>query len=178
MLFRSLWAACDLRPAYRDFFFTTSTLGTFVGEPIYITDHVPNFLGVSYLGSVNVHRDSLKAILAFAGAAYGGLHLSAWGDFFPSRTERWLWIACSLVTGASGAFLAAFFLATQKLRLFENLEHWIRGSKGMRWFGLAVVGPAFLVARVVIVVEAFVCLRSQPVGVYKTPEWSQYFPHL
>ncbi|KAF2638366.1 hypothetical protein P280DRAFT_83144 [Massarina eburnea CBS 473.64] len=173
-----LWLACLQRPSYRDFFFTTSTLGTFVGELIYISDHIPNFMGFSYLGSVNVHRDSLKAVLAFAGSAYGGLHLSAWDDFFPTQVERWLWISCALATGASGVLLALFFLATQKIHAFENLEHFIRNNKTVKWAGASVVTPVFLVARVYIVVEAFISLRRQPVGVYQTPEWSQYFPHL
>ncbi|KAF1955233.1 hypothetical protein CC80DRAFT_90362 [Byssothecium circinans] len=173
-----LWLACDQRPAYRAFFFTQSTLGTFVGELVYISKSIPNFLGFSYLGSVNVHRDSLKAVLAFAGSAYGGLHLSAWNDFFPTQIERWLWIACALATGASGVLLALFFLATQKIRAFENLEHWIRNTRSVRWMMISVVTPIFLVARVYIVLEAFISLRSQPKSVYMTPEWSEYFPHL
>lgn len=173
-----LWTACDARPDYRAFFFTTSTLGTFVGELVYIAEQIPNFPGLSYLGSVNVHRDSLKTVVAFAGAAYGGLHLSAWNDYFPTPAERWLWIACSLATGAAGVLLALFFLATQKFKAFENLEHFMRESRSLRWVGVGVVGPVFAVARVFIVVEAFVCLRRAPMDIYKTPEWSNYIPHL
>jgi hypothetical protein len=173
-----LWTACVQRRTYRDYFFTTSTISTFVGELVYISDHIPNFLGISYLGSVNVHRDSLKAVLAFAGAAYGGLHLSAWDHYFPTPIERWLWISCALATGASGVLLALFFLATQKIRAFENLEHWVRSQKVVRWCGTGVFVPVFAVARVFVVVEGFASLRKQPLDVYKTPEWSNYFPHL
>jgi len=178
LLVDDLYAECEKRPAYRDFFFTKSSLGIFVGELVYIADHVPNFPGLSYLGSVNVHRDLLKSVVAFAGSAYGGLHLSAWNDYFPTQAERWLWIACSLATGATGVLLALFFLATQKIKAFENLEHFIRNTKTVKWILVSVVTPMFILARVFIVVEAFISLRKAPEAIYKTPEWSNYMPHL
>ncbi|QPC71810.1 hypothetical protein HYE68_002562 [Fusarium pseudograminearum] len=33
-------------------------------------------------------------------------------------------------------------------------------------------------ARVFIIVEAFICLRREPVGVFLSPEWLQLFPHF
>ncbi|KAJ4292597.1 hypothetical protein N0V90_009260 [Kalmusia sp. IMI 367209] len=175
-----LWKECGKRPEFKNYFFTISTLteGKFVGELIYVHDHIPNFPGLSYLGSVNVHRDALKSVVALAGSAYGGLHLSAWNDFFPTQAERWLWIACALATGASGVLLALFFLATQKVKAFERLEHFIRNSKSIKWTSASIITPLFLTARIFIVVEAFISLRRQPEDVYKTPEWSEYLPHL
>lgn len=184
-----LWSACQKRPEFTEFFFTLSTLGSkgnddalmstkFVGELAYVTDHVSNFPGLGYLGSVNVHRDSLKSVVAFAGAAYGGLHLAAWNDFFPTVAERWLWMSCALATGASGVLLALFFLASQKVKAFEYLEHFIRNSKAIKWISASIITPLFLTARIFIVVEAFISLRSQPADIYKTPEWSEYIPHL
>jgi hypothetical protein len=178
ILVDDLWAECQKRTEYRDFFFTTSTLGIFVGELVYVADHIPNFPGLSYLGSVNVHRDVLKSVVAFAGAAYGGLHLSAWNDYFPTEGERWLWIACSLATGATGVFLALFFLATQKIKAFEQLEHFINNSKAVKWTLGTIVTPLFILARVFIVVEAFISLRRAPEAIYQTPEWTNYLPHL
>ncbi|KAF2128117.1 hypothetical protein P153DRAFT_48351 [Dothidotthia symphoricarpi CBS 119687] len=177
-LIDQLWNECERRPSYMDFFFTTSTLGIFVGEPIYIAHHITNFPGLSYLGSVNVHRDRLKTVAAFAGAAYGGLHLAAWNDFFPTTVERYLWISCSCATGITGLVLALFFLATNKIGKLEAAESRIRNSKKLRFFGKWVLIPLFMTARILIVVEAFVCLRRQPAAVYKTTEWSNYFPHL
>jgi hypothetical protein len=173
-----LYAECEKRTAYLEFFFTKSSLGIFVGELVYVADHVPNFPGLSYLGSVNVHRDLLKSVVAFAGSAYGGLHLSAWNDYFPTQAERWLWIACSLATGATGVLLALFFLATQKIKAFENLEHFIKNTNVVRWTLASVVTPLFILARVFIVVEAFISLRKAPDAIYKTPEWANYLPHL
>lgn len=173
-----LWTECEKRPEYKSFFFTSSSIGTWVGELVYITDHVPNFPGLGYLGSVNVHRDSLKSVAAFAGAAYGGLHLSAWNDYFPTQVERWLWISCALATGATGTVLALFFLASQKIRAFENLEHFFRNNPTVKWASASIISPLFITARVFVVVEAFISLRWAPEDIYRTPEWSNYLPHL
>lgn len=173
-----LWNQCEKRPAYGNVFFTHSTLGIFVGEPIYIADHVPNFPGFSFLGSVNVQRDRLKTVVAFAGAAYGGLHLAAWNDYFPTSVERIMWISCSCATGLTGLVMALFFLATNQIVRLEAAENHVRNSKKFRFFWKWVLIPLFMTARIFIVVEAFVCLRRQPETIYKTPEWSNYFPHL
>ncbi|KAL1599301.1 hypothetical protein SLS59_006318 [Nothophoma quercina] len=175
---QELWDECVQRKDYRKVFFTYSTLGFFVGEPIYIADHIPNFPGFSFLGSVNVQRDVLKTVVAFAGAAYGGLHLSAWNDFFPTMIERFMWIACSCTTGLTGLVLALFFLATNQLPQLERAENHVRNSRRFRFFWKYVLIPLFMTARIFIVLEAFICLRRQPEAIYKTPEWSNYFPHL
>ncbi|KAJ8114758.1 hypothetical protein OPT61_g3433 [Boeremia exigua] len=173
-----LYEESKKRPHYDNFFFTDSSLGLFVGEPIYIGDHVPDFPGFSFLGSVNVQRDILKSVVAFAGAAYGGLHLAAWNDYFPTTIERIMWIACSCATGLTGLVLALFFLATNQLPQLEAAESHVRNSKKFRMFWKWVLIPLFMTARVFIVVEAFICLRRQPEAIYITPEWSNYFPHL
>lgn len=175
---QELWDECEKRKAYTQVFFTWSTLGIFVGEPIYIAEHVPNFPGFSYLGSVNVQRDILKTVVAFAGAAYGGLHLSAWNDYFPTQIERIMWITCACATGLTGLVLALFFLATNKLHKLEAAENRLRNNKRFKAFLKGVLVPLFMAARAFIIVEAFICLRRQPEAIYRTPEWSNYIPHL
>ncbi|KAH6642959.1 hypothetical protein C7974DRAFT_113330 [Boeremia exigua] len=173
-----LYEESKRRPNYDNFFFTDSSLGLFVGEPIYVGDHIPNFPGFSFLGSVNVQRDRLKTVVAFAGAAYGGLHLAAWNDYFPTSVERIMWISCSCATGLTGLVLALFFLATNQLPQLEAAESHVRNSKKFRIFWKWILIPLFMTARVFIVAEAFICLRRQPEAIYSTPEWSNYFPHL
>ena len=46
-----------------------------------------------------------------------------------------------------------------------------------RWTMYAVL-VVFALARVYLVVEAFISLRSAPVGLYDTPEWTDFLPHL
>jgi hypothetical protein len=167
-----------------NFFFTESTLGSksttyYVGEVTYVDRRIPNFLGLSYLGSVNVHKDKLKSVLAFAAAAYGALHIAAWNDYFPTRVERILWITCSVTIGSSGIFFWLLFWARQTVEKIDVIADQIsRSNKLLTIVGRYILAPIFILARVYLVVEAFVSLRRMPIEVYKTPEWSNYFPHL
>lgn len=173
-----LWNECEKRPSYLEFYFTTSTLGTFVGEVSYIDTHVSNFLGLSYLGSVNVHKDRLKSVLAFAAAAYGGLHVAAWNEYFPSEGERICWIISSLAISSSGIFFWLYFLAKQSIESIDIAGTRLSRNRALSFVGQYVMAPLFVLARLFLVVEAFVSLRRVPKEVYQTPEWSNYFPHL
>jgi len=173
-----LWEQCEKRPEYKDSFFMTSSIGIFMSESAYITDHIPNFPGFSDQGRVNTNRNSLKPVVGFAGAAHAGILLAAWNHYFPTPVERWLWISCALVTGVAGIILALFLLASQKIRVFEYLEHFFRNSPTIKWVNATIISPLLIIARTFVVVEAFISLRWAPVDIYKTPVWSNYIPHV
>ncbi|KAK3313239.1 hypothetical protein B0H66DRAFT_578353 [Apodospora peruviana] len=197
-----LRAECDSssrRPTYGPYYFTTvPSLGCFLGETDYIVrPRIVNFPSLHNLGlgQVNIHRDRLRSVLAFTAAAYGALHCSGWAspeaESYPTSAERVLWIVSSLTIAASGALLWAFFSARQ---LWPAFDRWwsgvtpgvhiesVRRQKGWviackRW-SMYVVLALFALARICLVVEAFVSLRRAPVGLYETPEWTDFLPHL
>ncbi|KAF2017710.1 hypothetical protein BU24DRAFT_420757 [Aaosphaeria arxii CBS 175.79] len=177
-LIDTLWNECEKRPSYINNYFTISTLGTFVGEIGYIDTHAPNILGLSYLGGVNIHKDRMKSVLAFAGAAYGAIHIAAWNDFFPTQVERYLWITSSVAIGASGIFLWIFFLIKERVEKIDRAASRAGRTKVFSLIARFVIVPLFIIARVYLVVEAFVSLRRVPKEVYETPEWTRYLPHL
>jgi hypothetical protein len=159
-------------------YFTTSTLGIFVGELGYISTHVPNIFGIAFNGAISIRRDRLKSVLAFAAAAYGAPHIAAWNEHFPTPIERLLWIISSVAIGSSGVILLLFFLVKQKIQPVDVVGNRIGDSRGLKvvWrYGLL---PLFVLARAYLVVEAFVSLRRLPTAAYKTPQWSNFFPHL
>ncbi|KAF5495255.1 hypothetical protein CGCS363_v010273 [Colletotrichum siamense] len=189
-----LWAQCVDRKSYAPYYFTSvPTIGVFLGETDYIVPHVVNFPSMTNLGlgQVNVHRDVLRSVLALTAAAYGGLHLSGWVDYFPTPVERTLWLASSLTIACSGAILWIFFLARQiwprfdvfvsgtapgsRLTGYGHQKPWMKSVKS--WV-LGSVLAIFAVARVFLVVEAFISLRQAPAGLYDTPELSAFFPHF
>lgn len=96
-----------------------------------------------------------------------------------------------MTIAASGALLWGFYSARQ---LWPGFDRWVSGvtpgvhiesvrreRRGVilvkRWVMYAVL-VVFAVARVYLVVEAFVSLRRAPVGLYDTPEWTDFLPHL
>ncbi|KAI0599204.1 hypothetical protein F4775DRAFT_600325 [Biscogniauxia sp. FL1348] len=124
----------------------------------------------------------LLALLLVLPALYGGIHLSGWDLEFPSGAERACWrAACLLIVVAFPALLALAHACAAA-------ETWVlaRGvgvraldcvarARNAAWYG--VLG-AYALARVFIVVEAFISLRRVPIGVFWMPAWLDMVPHL
>jgi len=186
------------RPEYKPYYFTfVPQLGTFLGETDYLVEGpMENFPSLHNLGlgQVNIHRDTLRSVLALTAAAYGALHCpSGWTDLeiFPTGVERMLWIASALTICCSGAVLWAFFSTRQ---FWPAFDRWVSGATPgvhitsvqvqSRWVIWAKRWTMYLllllfgVARVFLVVEAFVGLRDAPVELYETPEWTDFLPHF
>ena len=114
------------------------------------------------------------SLFFFLPALYGGVHLSAWGFNFPSRTEELLWkIACLDIMGSS--IVGALVISPGKLGL-DGIWETIYGYFAIT--SLVVLAFVYALSRVYIVTEAFVSLRHVPVGVYATVPWSQNIPHI
>ncbi|KAM0413909.1 hypothetical protein ACHAPD_007151 [Fusarium lateritium] len=96
----------------------------------------------------------------FLTGLYGGVHLTIWGQAFPSRVEEIMWKASCLVLVS---FVPAVFLLFFAIfALLDKMDEWEQGNDG----------------RVFIIVESFLCLLRSPVGVFVSPEWLELFPHF
>lgn len=123
-------------------------------------------------------------VLWLACLAYGAVHLSAWNDHFPTVAEQWLWRSSSLYIGfCGGLWIVLNYLAQSFGPLNAFWEKWMDG--GGRWWqnlliGIPVVvcGVSLILARLFIVIEAFISIRELPAAAYKTPTWTQVFPHF
>ena len=119
-----------------------------------------------------------------ASMAYGAIHVAAWDYFFPTYLEQLFWHLSSVWV----TFCAAFWLLTNMLaHLFPFIDRvWIAyNDRKLGWFSFGLItllcilcGVSYIVSRAYLVVEAFVSIRRVPSDVYKTPAWSQVFPHL
>jgi hypothetical protein len=100
----------------------------------------------------------------FIGFSFGALHLSAWNSYFASMTERILWRISSIGV--------TVFSAT--LPLWDLLIVYSDTIAFAQFFSM----PIYCLFRFYMFVEMFVALRDVPVDVYRTVQWSQYFPSL
>lgn len=119
-----------------------------------------------------------------ASMAYGGVHAAAWDGHFPSSIEMWLWRASSIFIAGSGL---TWILINMLARTFKGFKaYWGKvESLNAHWTSLVGLGSlatlcglTYLLARIYLVVEAFISLRKLPAAAFETFEWTQLFPHL
>ena len=132
----------------------------------------------------NVGGLMVGMILWLACFAYGGIHLTAWNDHFPSSAEQWLWRSSSLYIGfCGGLWILLNYVAQAYGPLNAFWEKWMDGG-GRRWQNVIISAPvilcgvSLLFARAFIVVEAFISIRELPAAAYQTPGWTQVIPHF
>jgi hypothetical protein len=131
-----------------------------------LSSEIPLDLDDHSLGIRN--RDSglrgtrMAVVLIALSAVYGGIHAAAWDSHFPSLQEQIIWrvAACSVIGG--GVFIWSRMA-------FE-------GSEGSWIFVIATIPFAF--GRLYLLIEAFISVRSLPVGAYDTANWVNFLPHI
>lgn len=122
--------------------------------------------------------------LWFATIAFGGVHAAAWNEYFPSKVESWLWRSSSIYIMASGLLWLCINFLGQVSKPFDAYWEEILAHHAGFWSYTiigslcTVCGLAYGFARMFLVVEAVISLRSLPIMAYQTPEWSQLIPHL
>ena len=137
-------------------------------------------------GRIDVDEDHKRNPFSHVNAApilfsglYGGSHLGAWAFHFPSSAEMWMW-------RASGIILCTTTILTGVALLLHDLGRKSRrnGADGEKVLGFLMLLVMYLFfktygyARMFILVESLVSLRSPANGTYETIDWTQYIPHL
>lgn len=102
----------------------------------------------------------------------GGIHCISWNARFPTFVELWFWRASSLTLLIAPLlmFLTIVFdyVISQSDDDFSDSSFWT----------LLTVFCLFCVAKVFILVEAFISLRQAPASLYQTVDWTKYLPHV
>ncbi|KAI1470253.1 uncharacterized protein F4812DRAFT_456258 [Daldinia caldariorum] len=140
-----------------------------------------------------------RLILVLVPALYGGIHLAAWNSDFPSAPEEWMWkISCFIIMGTIPALAIVSMIGIMigimiiipivviiGIMIVPRLDSWsdkqVEGFEhalkmgALISFGIAagILTIIFLGARLYVLVEVFISLRSVPIGVYLTPSWLQ-----
>jgi hypothetical protein len=123
-------------------------------------------------------------VLWLANFCYGGFHVAAWNNHFPTDIEKWLWRISALYIGfCGGLWVLLNFTVARWAKLNAFWEKWMDGQKGpVRSFGLGLIvfvcGFSLILARIYVVVESFVSIRELPAAAYDTLQWSELLPHF
>ncbi|KAF9471913.1 hypothetical protein BDN70DRAFT_845003, partial [Pholiota conissans] len=137
---------------------------------------IPTFYAKS-TGDYAQHMLILVGVGAIGGF-FGGIHCIGWNYFFLSHAEVIIWrVSSILITAVPGimaiAAIALYIGATQPA--FCNIGEFVGGL-------LLIVAAAgtipYLVARILLLVEAFISLRDLPPTALLAVRWTSFLPHV
>jgi hypothetical protein len=113
-------------------------------------------------------------IAGLLGTTFAAIHYVAWPTnfSFPSEAERILWRVCCLVMVGVPCWLAVVF---GLIHLFHTFLYPFRF--GIRTSVIAI-RYVYTVARLAMLVQMFVSLRSLPPAAYQTVRWITFLPHI
>jgi len=115
-------------------------------------------------------------------------HASVWSSHFPSYIERWIWRGSCICIAAGVPFIGGLWdwvkVFKKGLDRLEGLWHHRVDTLLKPLFmsifyfllGLAII--SYILARLFIPVEAFISMRSLPVGAFEAVDWVEYWPHF
>ena len=109
---------------------------------------------------------------ALLSAIFGGIHCVAISWSFPSLTENIMWIVASLFTATLPTATLLLFYAPLQAEVVS------RTSQQFRKCVIVALCTMYVAARLYLIFEPFLALRSMPVGVYRKVQWTSYIPHI
>lgn len=129
------------------------------------------------------------AVFGIITVSYTSIHIIGWNFTFPTLVERSLWRAASLVLlGSACSYGLLLLLVTWQLPTFCRLFSVARANTATHLFERVhlifqylIAGSwigSYGIARLYIIVEAFVGLRALPESAFQSVNWSNFFPHL
>ncbi|MCJ1244284.1 hypothetical protein MMC30_001482 [Trapelia coarctata] len=150
--------------------------------PHLVTDTATNWPSDYYLPGIS--GELMGIALWLSSTLYGGIHIAAWSEYFPSHAERYVWRMSSTYIASAGMFWVLMCVAGNQLTWAS--DYWVRFVQLRAWkieyallgFGATICGVSYILARFFLVVDAVVSLRQLPAGAYDTPDWTTIFPHL
>jgi len=123
---------------------------------------VPTF----FAGGLGERQRGLAALgAATIAMIFGGIHCIAWSFSFPTLAEKIIWRVSSIAIISVPFYFLVFFVYGRPL--------------GLR-VGTSFIPPflLYLVARLVLLVQAFTTLRSLPSEAFQTVHWTTFIPHF
>jgi hypothetical protein len=129
---------------------------------------------------------------------YGGVHATSWHDHFPSFVEQTMWrVATCVIAGGAIVISILRYLYRGPLAGGRSL-HCNQDRQGSHFccsfntlvyifqllaktcamVAARIIFAAFMLSRVYLVIEAFISVRSLPLGAYTTVRWVAFLPHI
>jgi hypothetical protein len=134
-----------------------------------------------YAGRVEYAEGPLCGMaVAMIAVVFGGIHCVAWSFVFASQAEQILWRTSSVIIMAVPTlFLPVFLFLSLCFSSGPRLPAWLKKLLE-RIFGLYFFLSLVLYdfARISLLLQPFLSLRSLPPGAYQEVNWTNFIPHL
>lgn len=116
---------------------------------------------------------SLYVTICLIATIFGAVHCLAWSFEMPSQAEKMLWQISATVTAAA----PLEWIAGMLFGRVADRKHWniLQICSTFLAYGLFII---YLIARCILLVEAFVLLRALPHRAYETVHWTTFIPHI
>ena len=127
---------------------------------------VPTFYSTSRDG------DEVTYILfmSVVGGVFGGIHCAGWFFHFPSSYEAMLWrVSSAILTGVAFLLPLLFYFI---LETSSDIVRWVVYITAVLSF------IAYVVSRLILLVEAFISLRHLTPGMLTLVKWTSILPHI
>ncbi len=128
------------------------------------------------------------------GSLFGAFHCAAWSFYFPSHTEMVLW-RFSLTAVLIGLFIGGHKGLIDQIMVlvdrewvskldrkfncpWEDLKPWAKFLNGISALTMFVGTVTYIAARIMLIILAFLQLRSLPLFSFCTVQWTTYIPHI
>ena len=98
--------------------------------------------------------------------AFSALHLAAWNWTFPSTVEKSLWRSAALTATIACGPMAIL------LPLMENIPK--KRQHYVVYGFLYPLAALYLVSRITLMCQIFLCFRAMPNDVYKSIQWTTF----
>ncbi|KAJ6552225.1 hypothetical protein DFH09DRAFT_848201, partial [Mycena vulgaris] len=106
------------------------------------------------------------------GTVFGAIHSAAWKADFASADERWMWRACALLVTT----IPLIVPLCSTVRIITKAESKV--SNILVAAALLVGIPAYIIARLFLIIIPFTALRALPPGAFADVDWRVYIPHF
>ena len=127
---------------------------------------VPTFYSTKQDGS----EAAYILFLSVVGVIFGGIHCIGWFFNFPSGEEAMLWrVSSAILTGIAFLLPLLCYLID---KAFPVIFRWL----GLITAVLAII--AYVVSRLLLLVEAFISLRQLTPGMLTLVKWTSFIPHI
>ncbi|EIW76499.1 hypothetical protein CONPUDRAFT_64775, partial [Coniophora puteana RWD-64-598 SS2] len=141
-------------------------------------------VGTHETESNHAEFNTVLAIGFLAAVAFGLVHLTAWWLQFPSYAERLIWHISVIVVISTppctllNVLLLSVIYSIAVARGVESTDTFKTALKYVTVGTYGIIGLAYVVARLAIIVIMFTSLRDLTPGSYETVEWSDLIPHV